>query len=64
MKPQPPQPPQPRVSIPLSDLVATHLIGAVEFGTITIRYQNGRPTHVERNEMFRLTEEGERPTPR
>lgn len=41
----------------LESLVVTHLVNAIQFGTITIRYQNGKPTHVERNEIVRLTEE-------
>lgn len=46
---------------PLNELVLTHLVGAVQFGTVTIRYQHGRPTHVERLEVIRLTED---PPPR
>lgn len=48
-------PPVPKPA--LESLVVTHLVNAIQFGTITIRYQNGKPTHVERNEIVRLTEE-------
>ena len=50
-------PPTPKPIPPLEALVVTHLVNAIQFGTITIRYQNGRPTHVERNEIVRLTED-------
>ena len=53
---------QPAISVPLESLVATHLIGAIRFGTITIRFQDWKPTHVERNEITRLREEeGDKP---
>jgi hypothetical protein len=40
--------------LPLADLVRLHLIGAVEHGFITIRYEKGRPTVVERHEVIRI----------
>lgn len=39
---------------PLHQAVKMYLVGAIQFGTITIRYQHGQPTHVEKNEIFRL----------
>lgn len=50
-------PPLPKPKPELEALVVTHLVNAIQFGTITIRYQNGRPTHVERNEIIRLTDD-------
>lgn len=50
-------PPTPKPAVPLESLVVTHLVNAIQFGTITIRYQNGKPTHVERNEIIRLTDD-------
>ena len=48
-----------RLGPPLSDedlreVAATVLIGAVNFGYITIRYEHGKPTLVERHETIRL----------
>jgi hypothetical protein len=41
--------------LPLADLVRLHLVNAVQYGYITIRYEAGRPTCVERFEQVRLT---------
>jgi hypothetical protein len=35
--------------------VISHLIQVVEFGTITIHFEAGRPTYIERKENIRLT---------
>lgn len=40
-----------------------YLIGAVQFGEVIIRYQHGKPTHVERKEIFRLAPGGEEAKP-
>lgn len=48
----------------LEHVVSTLLVGAVHFGYVTIRYENGRPTMVERHEQVRLTgREGRTPEP-
>lgn len=39
----------------LEQVVRTVLVGAVQFGYITIRYEHGNPTCVERFEQTRLT---------
>jgi hypothetical protein len=54
--------PAPRVA-PLSFRVGviTHVIEPVEYGFITIRFEAGRPTLVERHEQIRLTGGGTRP---
>lgn len=41
---------------PIDQIVLTHLVGAVQFGSVTIKYQNGRPFQVERLEITRLTD--------
>lgn len=35
--------------------VITHLVEAVMFGYVTIRFENGRPTLIERHENVKLT---------
>lgn len=40
---------------PIDQIVLTHLINAVQFGSVTIRYQHGRPFQIERLEVTRLT---------
>jgi hypothetical protein len=44
----------------VAQVVQTYLVGAVDFGSVTVRYQNGRPWQIERLEITRLKEE-ERP---
>lgn len=39
---------------PIEQVVLTHLVGAVQFGSVTIRYQHGKPFQVERLEITRL----------
>lgn len=41
--------------------VQVYFIGAIQYGQIIIRYENGKPTHVERREVTRLTEEAVKP---
>jgi hypothetical protein len=45
----------------LEDIVKLHLIGAVQFGYVTIRYEHGHPTMVERFEQVRLTGNQQKP---
>jgi hypothetical protein len=52
---------KPEPELPLADLVRLHLVNAVQYGYITIRYEAGRPTCVERFEQVRLTGPGPKP---
>lgn len=48
----------------LEHVVRTYLINVVQYGYVTIRYEAGRPTMVERHEQVRLTgREGRTPEP-
>lgn len=48
------KPPAPNPD-PLNQLIVTHLFGAIRFGYITIKYEDWKPTRVERHEDIRLT---------
>jgi hypothetical protein len=49
---------EPARSFPMAFKVGpiSHLIAGVEYGTITIHFEAGRPTYVERKESIRLNE--------
>lgn len=49
------EPRPPLAEADLVEVVRTVLVGAVQFGYVTIRYEHGRPTMVERHEQVRLT---------
>jgi hypothetical protein len=39
----------------LHQIVSTLMVNAVWYGSVTIRYEHGRPTMIERHEQVRLT---------
>lgn len=47
----------PAEELTVAQVVQTYLVGAVEFGSVTVRYQHGRPWQIERLEITRLGKE-------